>query len=993
MNIFIPDGYFYSDHICFGSPGKGSILARGHSVQFPDLSASDAEAWNGLESDIRLFLSSLKSDERLQLIFSTNSDFGPVLDRYEKEPCHIPIVQEVRSELARRYRKRMEANTLLMSNATLYISSKLPKMIKENGKPIRAFDNVFEVIKRSFDQRQQFFDMLLRNYGGALKPLDNAANYRELLSFWAPGQSPMPDPDWLRSIEDLCRWSDIAPRSNGAHGFHLNGKLVGVMVFKTMPRSTWAKTMSPFMDLAIPGLRVILNMEPLGMETEIRHEEERFAKLSSNLDSNLQSEVGLDKHRDRMRRLLSNQTLPFKAQVIVLAVADDRDELDVKMETMRTAIGKTGSETHQPQLATSLVNFFNCATPGFGPWNKYRDYWHRIDDLNLANLWTAGSTPKGDLDHADCIFDGDFSNLVGLELFSGSSPLHMFCAATTGAGKSVLLQTIALQTAHQFKFMAVIDDGLSWMTTCNKLDPTCKPISIRAGGNLTFNPLDTRRLPLAPQHLSSATALCHLLIGVHPDPDQDKLRTAILCEAIVSIYKKSYTRWRERYPVMAGEVSIQAGQITAYQIKHGLDSFLEAYLESEDALEDDERYEPGESNQDLAFSYFRPRDFPTLSDLCVELALPGDHQELRLTLRSLLRPWLRDGRYGAVVDGTSNVDFGSSRFKEDDPLKVVHFELGELAEAESDLRAVAGFLITNQLRNHIQAMPRHIKKQVVIEEMVSFLKVPNAEAIVVDYYQKMRKYSCQVLSIFQNYSTLLSASPKVAKAIVSNSSAMLLLRNHNRKDLDELGSFLPRPLPEAVKDQITRFPKPTDTVEDTFSSFVYARLDSEDPHFTTCRNYISHKVEEITSSSGSTFEQKKKALKTATLVMIPILFLFLMLQSCASTKAPITLGKLPKHDHAAAKHSPTQKQSPTTLGQADLEAAIARANQAAADLESAKSALQNRLSGDNQLKDQLATKDDEIDSLHKQLNDAFSSGSSGPPIPTPTPSLATWGTK
>ena len=231
-------------------------------------------------------------------------------------------------------------------------------------------------------------------------------------------------------------------------------------------------------------------------------------------------------------------------------------------------------------------------------------------------------------------------------------------------------------------------------------------------------------------------------------------------------------------------------------------------------------------------------------------------------LASLLRPWLRDGRYGPIVDGPSNVDLGSAQISESDPLKVVHFELGELGESEADLRAVAGFLITNELRNHIQGMPRGIRKQVVIEEMVSFLKVPNGAEIVVDFYQKMRKYSCQVVSVFQNYATLLEASPKVAKAIVSNSSAMLLLRNHNRKDLDELGEFMPRPLPEVIKDQITRFPKPAELSGDqAYAGFVYVRLDQEEPRFTVGRNYISQKVEDMTSSSGTDFERKRKELR------------------------------------------------------------------------------------------------------------------------------------
>jgi hypothetical protein len=68
--------------------------------------------------------------------------------------------------------------------------------------------------------------------------------------------------------------------------------------------------------------------------------------------------------------------------------------------------------------------FFDCATPGFGSWVTYRDYWHKIDGLNLANMWTAGSTPRADLDQADWIADGDSNNLIGGRLFLGAQPVH-----------------------------------------------------------------------------------------------------------------------------------------------------------------------------------------------------------------------------------------------------------------------------------------------------------------------------------------------------------------------------------------------------------------------------------------------------------------------------------------------------------------------------------------------------------------------------------------
>jgi hypothetical protein len=194
------------------------------------------------------------------------------------------------------------------------------------------------------------------------------------------------------------------------------------------------------------------------------------------------------------------------------------------------------------------------------------------------------------------------------------------------------------------------------------------------------------------------------------------------------------------------------------------------------------------------------------------------------------------------------------------PLKVVHFELGEMGKSEAELKAVVGFLITNQVRNHIQGLPRGMRKQVIIEEMTSFLKVPNGEEIVIDYYERMRKYSAQVVSVFQQYSSLLDTHPKVAKAIIGNSAAMLLLRNTNRRDLDILSGFVR--IPDVIKDKLTSFPLPESMKgrPDAYAGFVYVQLDGPEPRFTVGRNVISQEVEGITSSSGDVFEQKLRDL-------------------------------------------------------------------------------------------------------------------------------------
>lgn len=899
MNL-IPDGYFVDDYMLFGDLGRGSVLAKGYAVQFPDLSASDDEAFLDLEGDIRLMLGCLNSDERLQLHFYTSSDFSEALARFQDDTwrnSQIDICTSVREELVTRFRGRVEDETLIHTKVRLYISSALPKFLRGDRCGVRGFQEVFKVLRRSFGQREAFFNLLLASYGGSVRGLDNLGHYDEMLCFWSPGQARVlkrkgGEIDWLRTVEDLCRFSEIAPRAEPDHGFFSDGHYFGIWMFKTVPRATWPKTMEPFFNLTIPNLRVAVNMQPLSVESEIRHEEERFGKLLSNIDPqspSLQSEVGLDKHRDRMRRLMSNQVVPFRAQIIVIGHDRTREGLDTKMEALRAAIGKAGAEPQRPALPTSVLSFFNCATPGFGPWVKYPDYRHKIDDLNLANMWLVGSTPKAELEQADWITDGDLNNLIGGSTFIGSQPAHMLVAATTGSGKSTLLQTLALQTANGFRFIVVIDDGLSWVGTCRRLDPSSRPILVRSNGNQTFNVFDTRGLPLSSQHLANATALSHLLVGRSLDEDKDKLRAAVLAETISQVYGTAYRTWRKDNPEFHYALCREAAVLLKFQQARDepSESFLDVFLEARvlrranaKALRKfEEQVDEGAALaldrdpatehfvRNLAFASWTPEMFPTLSDLQDELHTAafskGPHRELCATLASLLRPWLRDGRYGPIVDGASNVDLGSVETSNQDPLKVVHFELGEIGKAEAELKAVVGFLITNEVRNHIEGMPRGIRKQVVIEEMTSFLKIPNGEEIVIDFYERCRKYSCQCISIFQQYTALLEAHPKVAKAIIGNSSAMLLLRNQNRRDLDTLSSFVH--LPEVIKDKITSFPLPESMKgrDDAYSGFVYAQLNEAEPRFTVGRNVISEEVEHLTSSSGDVFERRKNELRNA----------------------------------------------------------------------------------------------------------------------------------
>ena len=883
MEIHIPSGYFFDDFQVWGDPGKGAILSRMYAADFPDLSASDDSKFEALEKDCRLMLCSLRDGERMQLSYYTSNDFTRPLDRYAAQTAKgkIAMCTKVRNDIEARFRTLMRQERLIQANVRIAISAKLPAFVKQGGKKVRAFSDVFKIFERSFKQREQDFRLLLASHGGSLRALDNQMHYEELLRYWSPSQARQEfrkDLDWMRPIERLCRFSDLAPRHEPDHGFYADGYYFGVLVARTMPHSTFAKTMEPFLSLTLPNVRVVLNMEPLSVEQEILHEMKRYETLQTNLDQ-ASSITGSEEHLNRMRLLMSNKALPFRAQLLVIGCERSAQELDIRMAALRAALGRTGCEPYEAALPLSTIEFFNCATPGIGPWVTYRDYWHKLNDaVNAANLWPAGSTPTGDLEVADWIADGDKDNLIGGRCFQGALPLHWLVAANTGSGKSVLLQTFELQVAPSLGLLVVIDDGMSWMVTCQKLDPNCRTIVVRANGNQTFNVFDTCGLPLSSEHLGEATALCHLLVGESTDGDKDKLRHAILASAINDVYAIAYRKWRNAFPEQHYDLCQEAAALLAYQEEQGSESFLDAFLEARA-----NKWKPGQVDptvaaeldrnpatehivRNLAFAHWTPEMFPTLSKLQDELhasALQkGPEQEMRAMLASLLRPWLRDGLYGALVDGPSNIDLGSVELRPGDPLKVVHFEMEKISAHDTELRAVVGFLILNQVRNHIQGMPRGIKKQLIIEEMMSFLKTRGGAQAAIDFYERMRKYLCQCISIIQQYSTLLDADPRVAKALIGNSAALFLLRNHNRQDLDTLSKFLPQAIPESIKDKIRRFPKPEDLArEDRYAGFVFATLSGETPLYVVGRNYITEEVELITSSSGDVFEEKKKELR------------------------------------------------------------------------------------------------------------------------------------
>src|SRR5258708_17340627 len=92
----------------------------------------------------------------------------------------------------------------------------------------------------------------------------------------------------------------------------------------------------------------------------------------------------------------------------------------------------------------------------------------------------------------------------------------------------------------------------------------------------------------------------------------------------------------------------------------------------------------------------------------------GADKERVIQIANLLLPWCRDGNYGPLFDGESNISLTG---------KIAHFELGYIPESAKELKSAAGFLITNYTRQHIITMPRTLPTRNVYEEVTLFLYI------------------------------------------------------------------------------------------------------------------------------------------------------------------------------------------------------------------------------------------------------------------------------
>lgn len=885
MRVQPVDGYFGQDMIVFD---RFRYVTRGFAVTSPDLENADPVHHNAFERDAIAMLAVLKPPQQMQIQWWPNGTYRPPMRKFGEstaERAKNKWTERVRNEITVRGWNKEDAGLLRREDLRIYFTSPIEVDAMATRRSQRSVAAVLSAHQEDFHQIGRFLEALFSASGGQVRPMTDADHFRHYLEFLNPSlpELKISDPleffDPEKSIQENCWHGECRPLAKPDIGFYHDGCFHGMLVLQSLPKRTRPGIAYLLTKLGFRDYAITVNVASVDVEQLIEREQKELTRVEGDYESlrKIKLLAAMKTKAAKIARYSNGDSSPYRVQYIIRVWDKNRDDLRAKLTALKAAIGNMErAVAYEPTLETSARNFFYSSWPGWS-FSGYDTLWHLYDDAPLANILPLSSTPVGYLEDAEFIFEGANGNLVGGRAFVGEgnslTPQNAVVLGTAGSGKTVLIISILSQTECDWFFGNFVDEGDAFGVYAKTVDPNSESIVLRANGKLTMNYLDTRGLPLSGLHLSSAAALPMLMIGQSQDEDRNKLRHALLVNAINHVYDDFAQRYANRHPDAWFSVARRACALDAWRRERmnaqatDVDAFLEfAEFRREHADEAEAflaRFSEGDVVRfakdpataalvrNLAFADFAPTDHPQhghLQELLSAEASGGHADEMRY-LATLLEPWCAGGAYGELFDGVSNIDLTGR--------KVAHFELGYLSEADEQLKAMAAFLIANYTRTHMMRLPRALRKVNVFEEVARFALIPTGKKVLRESYQQLRKYNVWNIASVQNYE--LFKNSDIRGPVLGNSRILFLLRQTDRADVEDLARDFP--IPEAVKDAVMTHPEPEKIAGEKYSQFTYYHTDERRPMIVTMRNVASREMLYCASSSGAHFDKRAKDLK------------------------------------------------------------------------------------------------------------------------------------
>jgi hypothetical protein len=899
-----PNGFFVNDLILFNSLRRGGYVAKGFVFEAPDLTNSPIADLNEFQDQLSRLLASLHDNQRLQIQYFSDSDYKAELLRFQKETERFDNIWTKRSRNERfmRYWQAMVERKLRRQRVIIYISRSLentPKLVSGDAALRKYYLTILDQLRGEFEHvHGQILD-IFASTGTRILPMTDVDHFRHYKQFLNPSLADRFDFDASQdfspelSIQENCWHSE--GNGQGDFGFYLDGHYHSVIALTRWPRTTYPGIIQRLTNLRLLDFTITVNIDPLPVTQEIHKEEKEHDRIAGDYAS--EKKVSLltvmEKKQKKIHALMQGQTIPFNALFVIRAWDKSKDGLAAKTGAIKNAINAMNSAQYfESNLPSTSRKLFFQTWPGW-LWGRYEHRKLYSEHRYLADMLPITSTFTGHLKTAEAIYDGPNNNLVGVETFSGSkdnqSPQHAVLLGMSGAGKSVTVCDLLSQTEGYFAYTVIIEEGLSYGIYTQTVEEGARPIIIHPDGDLTINYLDTKGLPLTPDHLSAATALVARMIGTSSQEDKQMLRQAQIAKYLNLLYEDSFQDWQkkrhyqlfniarhamalqkfrlERMPPGAttletfadfrdqakpgpnGEKNGQSSSEAATNFNEWGTEYIAQFPEA-DVLRFLKDPKTSREVRNLAFAYFTPEEFPThrmLQELMM-LDPVGSERDQIIEIATLILPWCRDGNYGCLFDGTSNLSLTG---------KIAHFELGYIPESAKELKAAAGFLITNHARKHIITLPRAVRKRNVYEEVARFLDIPGGQEIVQESYAQLRKFNCWNISIVQQYARFKQS--RIRSAVFGNSRQFFIMRQNDRADLEDMAQDIA--LPEVTKHAIMNYPLPDHQSGQKYSPFTYFHTDSGRNLCGTAYNISSREMLYCSSSSGEHFDKRARELR------------------------------------------------------------------------------------------------------------------------------------
>src|SRR5271156_3895187 len=888
-----PNGFFIRDLILFNQLRRGGYVAKGFIFEAPDLTNSPIADLNEFQEQLCLLLASLHENQRLQVQYFSDSDYKAELLRYQQETERFENIWTKRSRNERfaRYWQAMAERKLRQQRVIFYVSRALentPKTLTTNAALREYYLALLDQLETEFTQVHHLLKEIFASAGSRVLPMSDLDHFKHYKTFFNPSLAerfdfdPSADFQPELSIQENCWHSEGNGQSD--FGFYLDGHYHSVITLTRWPRTTYPGIIQRLTNLRLLDYTITVNIDPLPITQEIHKEEKEHDRIAGDYASEKKISLltVMEKKQKKIHALMQGQTIPFNALFVIRVWDKSKDGLTAKAGAIKNAINSMNSAQYfESNLPTTSKSLFFQTWPGW-TWGRYEHRKLYSEHRYLADMLPVTSTFTGHLATAEAIYDGPANNLVGIETFSGSkdnqSPQHAVLLGMSGAGKSVTVCDLLSQTEGYFAYTVIIEEGLSYGIYTQTVEEGARPIIIHPDGDLTINYLDTKGLPLTPDHLSAATALVARMIGTSSQEDKQMLRQAQIAKYLNLLYEDAFQDWQKKRHDQLLDIARHAMALQNFRAEKmppGATT-LETFADFRDwkaahqaeAEEYQRQFEeaavlkflkdPRTSKEvrNLAFAIFTPEEFPThrmLQELMFLDASGAERDQIH-EIATLLLPWCRDGNYGCLFDGTSNLSLTG---------KIAHFELGYIPESAKELKAAAGFLITNHARKHIMTLPRAIRKRNIYEEVARFLDIPGGQEIVQESYAQLRKFNCWNISIVQQYARFKQS--RIRSAVFGNSRQFFIMRQNDRADLEDMAQDIA--LPEVTKHAIMNYPLPDHQSGQKYSPFTYFHTDSGRNLCGTAYNISSPEMLYCSSSSGEHFDKRARELrKSANIV-------------------------------------------------------------------------------------------------------------------------------